>query len=123
MLLNAAKCQDHSFYRLRVFRRKPTGGEGLPPHTQIRVKKESKEIKIILEFTSKTFEFVKYTLFFISNTFISNARLKLVENQADTKQHPEAELFLYENYSHSTYLHPNYLSTLSSKNNRTYSTK
>ena len=57
-----------------------------------------------------------YTLFFISNNFISNARLKLAKNQAHVKQHPEAELWLFENYSHS-------LSTLSSKNNRTYSKK
>ena len=57
-----------------------------------------------------------YTLFFISNTFISNARLKLAENQASAKQHPEAELLLLENYSHSS-------STLSPKNNRTYSKK
>ena len=48
------------------------------------------------------------------STFTSNARLKLVKNQANTKQHPEAELLLYENYSHSP-------STLSSKNNRRYS--
>ena len=54
--------------------------------------------------------------FFISNTFISNARLKLAENQANAKQQPEAELLLFENYSHS-------LSTLSSKNNRIYSEK
>ena len=54
----------------------------------------------------------KYTPF-ISNTFISNARLKLAKNQADTYQHPEVELLLFENYSHPS-------STLSSKNNRTY---
>ena len=56
-----------------------------------------------------------YTLFFISNTFISNARLKLAKNQANAKQHPEAELLLFENCSHS-------LSALLSKNN-TYSKK
>ena len=39
--------------------------------------------------------------------------MKLAKNQANDKQHPEAELFLFENYSHSS-------STLSSKNNRTY---
>ena len=50
--------------------------------------------------------------FFISNTFISNARLKLAENQANATQHPEAEFLLFENYSHSS-------STLSFKNNRT----
>ena len=47
---------------------------------------------------------------------ISNARLKLAENQAKTKQHPEAELLLFENYSLSS-------STLSFKNNRRYSKK
>ena len=31
--------------------------------------------------------------------FISNARLKLAKNQADAKQHPEAEFLLFENYS------------------------
>ena len=47
--------------------------------------------------------------FFISNTFISNARLKLAKNQAKTKQNPEAELLQFENYSLAS-------STLSSKN-------
>ena len=54
--------------------------------------------------------------FFISNTFISNARLKLAKNQVNAKQHPEAEILLFENYSH-------YSSTLSSKNSWIYSTK
>ena len=39
-----------------------------------------------------------YTLFFISNTFISNAWLKLAKNQAKAKQHPEVELLIFENY-------------------------
>ena len=56
------------------------------------------------------------TLLFISNTFISNDRLKLTKNQGHVKQHREAEILLYENYSHSS-------STLSSKSNRTYSKK
>ena len=47
--------------------------------------------------------------FFISNTFITNTRLKLAKNQANAKQNPEAE-----DYSHSS-------STLWSKNNRAYS--
>ena len=50
---------------------------------------------------------------FISNTFISNARLKLAKDQANAKQHPETELLLYENYSLSS-------SSLSSKNNSRY---
>ena len=33
---------------------------------------------------------------FISNTFISNVALKLAKNQANAKQHPEAELLLME---------------------------
>ena len=54
--------------------------------------------------------------FFISNTFLSNARLKLVKNLAKDKQYPVAELLLFENYSISS-------STLSFKNNRRYSKK
>ena len=47
------------------------------------------------------------TRFLISNTFISNARLKLTNNQAKAKQHPEAELLLFENYSLSSFMyHP-----------------
>ena len=38
------------------------------------------------------------------------------KNQANAKQHPEAELLQFENYSH-------FSSTLSSKSNRTYSKK
>ena len=45
---------------------------------------------------------------------MSNARLKLAKNQANAKQHPEAELLLFDNYSHSS-------STFSSKNNSSYS--
>ena len=54
--------------------------------------------------------------FFIRNTFISNGRLKLTKNQANAKQHPEAEPLLFENYSHCS-------STLSSIRNLTYSEK
>ena len=44
---------------------------------------------------------------------ISNARLKLTKTQAQTRQHPETEPLLFENYSLSS-------STLSSKNDRKY---
>ena len=50
--------------------------------------------------------------FFTGNTFISNARLKLAKNETNPKQHPEAELLVFENYLHS-----------SSKNNGTCSEK
>ena len=43
-------------------------------------------------------------------------QVEFVKNQANAKQHPEAELLLYENYSHSS-------STISSKINRRYSKK
>ena len=44
--------------------------------------------------------------FYISNTIISNARLKLAKNQAnDATQYPEVELLLFENYSHSSSRH------------------
>ena len=49
---------------------------------------------------------IQYTRYFlISNTFISNARLKFARNQAKAKQHPQAELLLFDNYSLS---HPRY---------------
>ena len=64
-------------------------------------------------FLFKSFEL---DAFFKSNTFISNARLKLAKNQAKAKQHPEAELLLFENYLFS-------LSKLSYKNKRRYSQK
>ena len=54
-------------------------------------------------------------VFFINNSFIKNARLKLAKNQAVAKQHPEAEFLLFENYSLSS-------STLSSST-LTYSKK
>ena len=44
--------------------------------------------------------------FVISNTFISNARLKLAKKQANAKQHPEAELCGYLTIVHI--LHPLY---------------
>ena len=40
--------------------------------------------------------------FFISNTFISNTRLKLAKKQVNAKQHPEAEFLLFAKYSHSS---------------------
>ena len=54
--------------------------------------------------------------FFISNTFITNARLKLEKNRGKAKQHPKADLLLFENFSFSS-------SMLSSKNNRRYPKK
>ena len=55
------------------------------------------------------------TRFFISNNFISNARLKWTKDQANFKQHPEAELLIFENYP--------FFSTLSFENSRAYSKK
>ena len=50
------------------------------------------------------------------HTFISNASLKLAKSQAKSKQHPQAELLLFENYLLS-------LSMLSPKYNRRYCKK
>ena len=50
----------------------------------------------------------------ISNTSMSNARLKLAKNQANALQNPETGFLQFENYSC-------FSSTLLSKNNRTYS--
>ena len=54
-------------------------------------------------------QFASLCAFFVSNTFTSNARLKLAKNQANAKQNLEAELLTLEIYSHSS-------STLSSNN-------
>ena len=51
------------------------------------------------------------TRFFIGNTLISKAWLKLAKNQAKAKQQPDAELLLFESFLLSS-------STLSFKNNR-----
>ena len=69
-------------------------------------------LKEILKKQSQNTQQVEYTLFFISNTFISNAKLKLAKNQANAKQHSQAELLLFEDHSHSS-------STFSSKSDRT----
>ena len=44
-----------------------------------------------------------YMPLFISNTFISNTRLKLSKIQVKSKQQPEAEHLLFEN--HSFFIH------------------
>ena len=42
----------------------------------------------------------EYTFYFIFiNTFKSKARMKLAKKQAKTKQYPELELLLFENYA------------------------
>ena len=66
----------------------------------------------------EAFSVIRFTtrFFLLSNTFISNARLKLAKNQTNAKQHPEAELLASENYWH-------FSSMLSSNNNMTYSEK
>ena len=43
-----------------------------------------------------------HAFLFIGNTFTSNTRLKLAKNQTSANQHPEAELLLFENLSHSS---------------------
>ena len=52
----------------------------------------------------------------LQTVFINNTWLKLAKNQAKAKQHPEAELLLFENYSLAS-------SMLSSKTNMRYSKK
>ena len=51
----------------------------------------------------------------IPNTrfFYKQRQAEIEKHQTNAKQHPEAQLLLFVDYSHS-------LSTLSSKNNRTY---
>ena len=44
---------------------------------------------------------VLHYLFQTQAFYISSTGLKLAKNQANAKQHPEAEILLIENYSHS----------------------
>ena len=46
-------------------------------------------------------------------THFINTKLKLAKNQASAKQHPEADILVFENYSHSS-------SKFSSKNKGIY---
>ena len=57
---------------------------------------------ILLIFCQFHYVLYEYTLFFISKNFITNASLKLAKNQANAKQHSEAELLPFENYSQSS---------------------
>ena len=66
--------------------------------------------EISMKFLKKSSTYLNIYAYFISNTFISNARLKLAKIQAKAKQHPEAELLVFENYSLFSF-------RLSSKNN------
>ena len=52
-------------------------------------------------------------LFLCKQHFYKQCQVEIGKNQAIAKQHPEAELLLFENYSHSSF-------TLASKNNRIY---
>ena len=54
--------------------------------------------------------------FLYKQHFYKQRQAEIAKNQANAKQHPEAELLLFKYYSHSS-------STLSSRNNRTYSKK
>ena len=64
------------------------------------IEKHAREIESCKKFMCRN------TLFFVNNT-----SLKLVKNQAKAKQHPQAEVLLFENYSLSS-------SILSSKNSK-----
>ena len=57
-----------------------------------------------------------HVFFYIRNTFINNARLRLAENQTSARQHPEAEVLIFEHYLHSS-------TTLSSKSTRAHRKK
>ena len=64
----------------------------------IRMRLLIKKIRLQRRLLFIRLSFIKYMLF-ISNTYISYARLKLAKNQTKSKQHPEAEILLFENYS------------------------
>ena len=72
------------------------------------------EARVIYEICNSCLTNANLYAIFIRNTFINKARLKLAKNQTNAKQHPEAEIVLFKNYSYSS-------CTLSSKKIRTYS--
>ena len=43
-------------------------------------------------------------IFFISDSFISNTRLKLAKDQGKTKQYAETELLIFENHTLSSFM-------------------
>ena len=63
-------------------------------HTFLK-KAEKKSARIFPK--NESFIFCCNTRFFISSTFVRNTRLKFAKYQAIAKQHPEAELLLFEN--------------------------
>ena len=71
-------------------------------------------LRLTLNMKEAFLQYASLHAFFIRYTIISNARLKLAKDQANTKQHPETELLTSENHWYSSY-------TLPSNNNRTYS--
>ena len=63
--------------------------------TELCPGKDTTRKDILLNFIGYNF-----TCFFVcKQNFYNNARLKLAKNQAKAEQHPEAELFPFENYS------------------------
>ena len=56
---------------------------------------------VISHIFSKMETKVLHYLFQTQAFYISSTGLKLAKNQANAKQHPEAEILLIENYSHS----------------------
>ena len=58
----------------------------------------------------------RYSTLFYKQHLYKQRQAELAKNQANAKQHPDAKLLLYENYSHSS-------STLLPKYTRTYSKK
>ena len=70
------------------------------PLFHLDIEKHAREIESCQKFMCRNTRF-----------FVYNTSLKLVKNQAKAKQHPQAEISLFENYSHSS-------SMLSSKNSK-----
>ena len=77
----------HSFLLLII----PSGWHGMPSYYALLLPSAQHHCKL------KSVG-IKHTSCFLSNTLISNTRLNLAKNQAKTKQHPEVELLLFENY-------------------------
>ena len=103
---SAAKMQVrvHSFDFIKSGRRNGFSCVGSVRYFFLKFRKIFCEVSLLCLYRGGC-NFTKDDLFIIhtrflsrSKTFISNAKLKLAKNQAKAKQHPEAELLLFENY-------------------------
>ena len=101
MMIERYICKSNIFISLKMI--------FLPTYLPLLHKKELNSSRIVYNSLKALTldDFLVHVFFYISNIFISNTRLKLTKNQANTKQpvakqHPDIELLLFEYYLYSS---------------------